>query len=298
MARKKRIKSKKSANKMFNKVYGDALSSLKGLFESSKQTILTDRLSKVYDLNKMISDENTDRVIHDAGVVERYGDFTYQDGANVPVGESYHIHYSRIGKTEIYMTGEKHDKTSLIINRVRGNTVFGQYMDAKPNAKGYNYLSEFVFKITNKHRKVGVARRYFAKEVNRSNSRIFEIEKPDFTKVTPLYTKTQLKWTLSDNKELMEKKNIEQINNAVLKGFVSLEYALNPIEGYIGKSVSTKEELAEKLKGIVSSDEVSSEPKKRKRKRKRKKKSSTPSTSSPSTTTSAPPSQNSGQGAY
>ena len=97
----------------------------------------------------------------------------------------------------------------------------------------------------------------------------------------------------------MEKKNIEQINNAVLKGFVSLEYALNPIEGYIGKSVSTKEELTEKLKSIVPS-----EPNKLTKKNKTtpseggKSTPSTPSTSSPSTTTSAPPFQNSGQGAY
>ena len=83
----------------------------------SRIKYLIDRLDTVYDLNKMLSEEHEERIVNNAGTVQKFREFKYQDGGTVPVGKSYHIHYSSIAKSEIYMTGNKHDETSLIINR-------------------------------------------------------------------------------------------------------------------------------------------------------------------------------------
>ena len=84
----------------------------KGLSRLSKgmrQKILSSRLSTVHNLNKILSEEHEERIVNNAGTVQKFGDFKYQDGGTVPVDEPYHIHYSRIGKSEIYMTGNKHN---------------------------------------------------------------------------------------------------------------------------------------------------------------------------------------------
>tara|TARA_Y100001963_G_scaffold71133_1_gene98937 strand:- start:35 stop:886 length:852 start_codon:yes stop_codon:yes gene_type:complete len=258
-----------------------------------KQNILNKRFSNVYDLDKVISEENTERVVNNAGKVEKYGDFKYQDGGIVPVGEPYHIHYSRIGKSEIYMTGKSHSEVSMVIDRVRGNTTFGQYVKVKPDVKSSTYLNEHIFKVTNKQRKIGIARRYFAQQVNQ-NPFAFEIKKADWQKPTPLYNKVEIKWTLSLNQNLMEQKNIEEIDKAILKGFNSLEYSLNPTEGFIGDEVSTRGEVIQRLDKL-SSIKVSKKKRNKRNKKKRiRRASNTQSTTS--TTQTAPPS--SGGGAY
>ena len=286
-------KRKKRIKKLSKKIFGSKFKNFR-IPKSLRQTILSKRFETIYDLDKLISEENTERVITDAGMVEKYGDFKYRDGGVVPVGEPYHIHYSRIGKTEIYMTGKSHSETSLVIDRVRGATTFGQYTNLKPDIKPLSYLDEHIFEINNKQRKIGIARRYFAKEVNQ-NPFAFEIKKSDFRKPTPVYNKIELKWTLSLDKELMEKKNIEQISMAVSKGFDSLEFSLNPAEGYQGEEVITKEDVTQRLNKLASV-EVKDSPKKKIRKKKRKIKKASNTQTTTSTTETAPSS--SGGGAY
>ena len=289
-------KRKKLIRKLSKKLFGGKFKNFR-IPDKTKQTILNKRFETIYDLDKVISEEHTERIITNAGVVERYGDFKYRDGGVVPVGEYYHIHYSRIGKSEIYMTGKSHNETSLVIDRVRGATTFGQYTNLKPDVKPLPYLNEHIFKITNKQRKIGLARRYFAKEINQ-NPFVFEIKKSDFRKPTSVYNKIELKWTLSLDKELMEKKNIEQINMAISKGFDSLEFSLNPIEGYLGDEVVTKEDVVERLDKL-SSVEIKDSSKKKIRKKKRKIKKSANTLATTTTTQTAPPSGGgSGGGAY
>ena len=214
--------------------------------------VLSDRLSTVHDLNKMLSEEHEERIVNNAGTVQKFGDFKYQDGGTVPVGEPYHIHYSRIAKSEIYMTGNKHDETSLIIDRLRGDTIFGQYVKLTKPSKGMDYLNKHKFEITKKHRKIGHARRYFAQQGNSFKSEIFEISKVDYSKETPFYKKIKLKWSLNLSKDIMINKNIDEIDRIVGEGFKSLEYALNPTEGFIGEGVLTKEGVTKKLGKLIS----------------------------------------------
>ena len=235
MPKKKKSKSSKTLQKKFR------------LFKGMRQKILGDRLGIVYDLNKMLSEEHKERIVNNAGTVQKFGDFKYQDGGTVPVDEPYHIHYSRIGKSEIYMTGNKHDETSLVIDRVKGNTVFGQYVNLKGTIKGADYLNKHRFEITKKHRKMGHARRYFAQQGNNLESSIFEISKGDYNKKTPFYKKSQLKWSLSLNRELMKSKNIDEIEKVVNQGFTSLEFSLNPEEGYFGGEKTSKEETLNRI---------------------------------------------------
>ena len=272
-------KKKKSSKKIAGKF---GLKSSRGLFkEGMQQKVMGDRLNTVYDLNKMLSEEHKERIINNAGTVQKFGDFKYQDGGTVPTGEPYHIHYSRIGKSEIYMTGNKHDETSLVIDRVKGNTVFGQYVNLKGSTKAADYLNKHKFKVTNKHRKIGHARRYFAKQGNNLESSIFEISKVDYSKETPFYEKTQLKWSLNLNRELMKSKNIDEIEKSVNQGFTSLEFSLNPDEGYLGEEKTSKEETLNRINKLLPKENIFKFGG-GKKKRKRKKSSKSKSTTTPS----------------
>ena len=280
---RKKIKGKKG--KKF-KIKG-----LSGLSKGMRQKMLGGRLNAIYDLNKMLSEEHEERIINNAGTVQKFGDFKYPDGGTVPVGESYHIHYSRIGKSEIYMTGNKHDETSLVIDRVRGNTNFGQYVNLKGPTKGADYLNKHKFEVTKKHRKIGHARRYFAQQGNSLVSPIFEIKQADYNKETPFYKKSQMRWSLNISKDLMINRNIDEINRVVGEGFKSLEFVLNPSEGHEEGDESLREEKLKKLKKLTSKKKFVS-LKKKKRKKKRKlmgKGKSTTSTTAKSTSTQSSP---------
>ena len=274
---------------MPKKKKGKKKSSLKK-FKIPVKLTFGDKFGAAYDLNKMLSEEHEERVVNNAGTVQKFGDFKYQDGGTVPTGESYHIHYSRIGKSEIYMTGNKHDETSLVIDRVKGNTLFGQYVKLKNPEKGSEYLNKHKFEITNKHRKIGHARRYFAKQGNNSESFIFEISKGDYSKETPFYEKIELKWSLNLNRELMKVKNIDEIEKSVNQGFTSLEFSLIPDEGYLGEEKTSKEETLNRINKLLPKEKVfklgGGKKKKRKKKGKKKggKSKSTTSTSTQSQT--------------
>ena len=277
---KKKIKRKK-AGKFKTK-------GLIGLSKGMRQKILSDRLQGVHNLNKMLSKEYEERIVNNAGTVKKFGDFKYQDGGTVPVGESYHIHYSRIGKSEIYMTGNKHDETSLIIDRVKGNTNFGQYVNLKGPTKGADYLNKHKFKVTNKHRKIGHARRYFAQQGNSLVSPIFEIKQTDYDKKTPFYKKSKMVWSLNISKDLMINRNIDEINRVVGEGFKSLEFVLNPSEGHEEGDESLREEKVEKLKKLFPKKKWKSPKKKFKKNLMGKGKSKFIKTTSKSTSTGSP----------
>ena len=280
MKKKKKKSSKKKSGK-FN------IKGLSGLSKGMRQKILGSRLNLIYDLNKMLSEEHEERIVDNAGTVQKFGDFKYQDGGTVPVDEPYHIHYSRIGKSEIYMTGKKHDETSLVIDRVKGNTVFGQYVNLKGPTKAADYLNKHRFEVTKKHRKMGHARRYFAKQGNNLESSIFEITKGDYDKKTPFYEKTQLKWSLSLNRELMKSKNVDEIEKSVEMGFTSLEFSLNPEEGYLGGDKTSKEETLNRINKLLPKENVFKLGG-RKKKRKKKKSSKSKPTTTTSTSTQSP----------
>ena len=184
------------------------------------------------------------------------------------------------------MTGNKHDETSLVIDRVKGNTVFGQYVNLKGPRKGADYLNKHRFEVTKKHRKIGHARRYFAQQRNSSKSAIFEITKGDYDKKTPFYKKSQLKWSLSLNRELMRSKNVDEIEKVVSQGFTSLEFSLNPEEGYLGGDKTSKEETLNRINKLLPKEKVFKMGG-RKKKRKKKKSSKSKSTTSTSTKVSS-----------
>jgi|TARA_Y100000310_G_scaffold342375_1_gene445393 uncharacterized membrane protein YgcG len=209
-------------------------------------------VSKELDnLEMYMKEGKIERVVNNAGVVEKFGDFIYHDGGQVPVGEPYHIHYSSEGKTEIYMSGKKYDVTSQLIHRKRGYTTFGEYVNIIEPNKAMTYLNSYKFEVTKKQRKIGVAYRFFAKQFNDVVSPIFEIKKGDFAKHTPFYKKIKAKWSLDINRDMMMRKNIEEINRIVSEGFNSLEFSLNPVEGHIDGDISLKEKTSNKFKKLI-----------------------------------------------
>ena len=91
----------------------------------------------------------------------------------------------------------------------------------------------------------------------------------------------------------MRSKNIDEIEKAVNEGFTSLEYALNPTEGFIDGDVTTREDAIKKLGKSMSTKGSKKKRKKQNKKKRMRRASNTQSTTS--TTQTAPPS---GGGAY
>jgi hypothetical protein len=157
----------------------------------------------------------------------------------------------------------------LIIDRVKGNTNFGQYVELKQPSKGMDYLDKHKFKVTNKHHKIGRARRYFARQGNDLKSPVFEISKASFKKETPFYKKKEMVWSLDINRQMMINDNIDEIDRVVREGFKSLEFSLNPSEGYIDGDESLREETLNKVnKLLLKENAFKLFDKKKKRKKK------------------------------
>ena len=171
------------------------------------------------------------------------------------------------------MSGEKYDVTSQLIHRKRGYTTFGEYVSIIEPNRAMTYLNSHKFEVTKKHRKIGVAYRFFAKQFNNIVSPIFEISKENFAKHTPFYKKIRVKWSLDINRDMMTRKNIEEINRIVGEGFNSLEFSLNPAEGHIDGNISLKEETSNKLKKLIPKGKKFKFGKSKKKKKKKKKKS-------------------------
>jgi len=256
------------------------------LFKKSKFKFDTNeiKLDRLNNLGKYINESVVGRTVNNAGVVKQSNEFMFPDGGSVEVGTSYHIHYSPVEKKEIYMTGKKHNDSSLPVIRLMGSTNFGKYVEVKKIKNGMKYLSEHKFKVTKKHRKIGNIIRYFAQESNNSSSPVFEISKNNYNINTPFYKKVKMKWSLDLNNEIMINKNIDEMNKIVKQGFSSLEYSLNPSEGYIGENKPSREEQLERLSKLLPKQKFVS-PKKKKRKKKKSSKSKFTTTTSTSTET-------------
>ena len=268
-----KIKKKNKKKKLFFKSQVFSKKPLRGM-KKIQIPKLNDRIS-IVTLDRYLSEDKHERTINDAGEVKSNGEFAYLDGGDVPIRTPYHIHYSSIGKTEIYMTGKKHNEVSQVITRLKGNTNFGKYINLTTPSSGMTYLPTvpFKFEVTKKHRKIGVAYRFFAKQFNNIVSPIFEISKENFAKHTPFYKKIRVKWSLDINRDMMTRKNIEEINRIVGEGFNSLEFSLNPAEGHIDGNISLKEETSNKLKKLIPKEKKFKFGKSKKKKKKKKKKS-------------------------
>ena len=261
-----KIKKKNKKKKLFFKSQVFSKKPFRGM----KKIQIPKLNNSIVTLDRYLSEDKHERTINNAGEVKSNGAFAYLDGGDVPVGTPYHIHYSSIGKTEIYMTGKKHNEISQVITRLKGNTNFGKYINLIAPSSGMTYLPTvpFKFEVTKKNRKLQMSYRYFAKLANANVTPEFEISQTDHGKDAPLYQKTQVKWSLDLSKDIMINKNIDEIDRIVGEGFKSLEYSLNPSEGHIEGDMSLQEEKVEKLKKLFPKKKWKSPKKKFKKKKK------------------------------
>ena len=239
----------------------------KSKFKFDPNKIKLDRLN---NLGKYINESVVGRTVNNAGVVKQSNEFMFPDGGSVEVGTSYHIHYSPVEKKEIYMTGKKHNEVSQVITRLKGNTNFGKYINLTTPSSGMTYLPTvpFKFEVTKKNRKLQLSYRYFAKLADDNVTPEFEISQTDYRKNTPVYQKTQVKWSLDLSKDMMINKIIDEIDRIVGEGFKSLKYSLNPAEGHIEGDMSLREEKIEKLKKLFPKKKFGSPKWKKKKKKK------------------------------
>jgi len=122
---------------------------------------------------------------------------------------------------------------------------YASYINILPNVQREKYIRPTQLVVTDKHRDKGFVIRFFAKSV--FDPSIFEINKASFSLETNFYHKVQLTWYLDNDRDMMERKNKEQIKNAnnTLDG---IDNHLDPLEFYKEKIEMTKQEkVHEKL---------------------------------------------------
>lgn len=263
-------------------------------FFKQKSTLYFSRLLSELSNIKKSPDNPSVRTINNAGSVQSTNDFIYRDGTKVPAGTPYHIHTDNISKDEVYMTGGVHDSSSEIITRLNGGTVLNQYKQAKTKIPEYStYLKPYVFGVTKKSRKLGFARRYFVRRYSDNN--VFEINDVSAKKELKLYELCSIKWSLDTNQTDMERKNIENIDLLLSKGF---DIELSPLQGYDGgderdEKLRELQDARKKLKFFLGKSRKKKRSIGKKSKGKKGKSSPTPS-SQPSSS----PSTGGGGGAY
>ena len=182
---------------------------------TSQQNIQSQKLQKLIDeknsekkgqpaLVKYVTD-NTTRVVK--GLVTNSDEFVYRSGKSVPKETPYHIHYTN-KLEEFFMTGNEHNKASVIITRVDTPTDFAIYQNLNPQK--ILSIKETTVKPVIKDVRNGFMRRYFTTKPN-DTTPPFEITEKDMNK-SPLYKYTTLIWHFVGTKSA-----VNDINNLALR---------------------------------------------------------------------------------
>ena len=107
--------------------------------------------------------KNTDFKVNFAGVTQ-IGEFIYTHGGSVRPGLEYHIHYTN-DKEEVFMTGNTHNPSSKIIERVNGKTLFSTYSELISKTKK-QYPKKYSPLPVKSDYNIGKFTRYFAQKAN------------------------------------------------------------------------------------------------------------------------------------
>jgi hypothetical protein len=173
-------------------------------------------------------------------------EFIDQQGAFVPKGLPYHIHYTN-DKKEWYMTGGIHNNESKIIIRLTGRTQFTKYLLSKNFELEKDIYLKATSKIpTDKDYEEGSIVRYFARQANDNNANILEISKGDFELQTPFYIKIPINWVIRGKIDEVRKTNQRALDEASLT-LPKLRKLISPIQ-FWKPSIMTIEDIRSSLR--------------------------------------------------
>jgi hypothetical protein len=96
----------------------------------------------------------------------------------------------------------------------------------------------------------------------------------------------------------MKSKNIDEIEKSVNQGFTSLEFSLNPDEGYLGEEKTSKEETLNRINKLLPKENIFKFGGGKKKKRKKSGGKSKPTTTTTTTTTTTQSQTGGSTGAY
>jgi uncharacterized membrane protein YgcG len=191
---------------------------------------------------------STETLIKEAGVTNKL-EFQDEKGNSIPEGVPYHIHITT-DKKYFYMTSGKHESSSIIIFRVSGEVSnFVKYRNLK-STKRQEYITENRTTPTELDYKLGTFTLYFAKKVNDKTSKVFQINREDYKRHTPMYSKVPLTLFIYGERNDVEKKNFRRINvaNSRLKG---VESVVTPLE-FFRPVKDKKEDVEERIKNRIT----------------------------------------------
>ena len=191
--------------------------------------------------------KDTETLIKSAGITEH---LEFVDGDNNPIsaGIPYHIHITS-DKSYWYMTSNEHETDSILIFKADGNDPsFVRYRKLLGSER-QNYLYESRYVPTELDYQQGRITLYFAKQSNDTSAKVFEINRIDYEKNTPFYTKVPINLIIKGERNNVEERNQKLINsrNRQLPG---LKEVLQPLR-YFRPIKATKQDVIEKLEGFV-----------------------------------------------
>ena len=251
--------------------------------------------TRLNDLKKIYKEGvslDSDKIPEITGVTKP-NEFSFLDGTILAQGIPYHVMFESDTKTEFYMTGEKHMSDSEFIVRIKGETSFGQYKRLKGVLTSQLYFTPYDFVPLKKDFKRGFSYRFFGRKRFGDKS-LIEISEVDYKKNSVMYTTTETRWYVGDDKNNIQVKNSQIIEELVNKGLVELE-SMNVMEGYTGPDDDLPS--LESLKQVASSYNIGKKKKKIKKSSKKKRRGRTQSQSTQSSNSQAP-SSGGGGGAY
>jgi hypothetical protein len=140
-------------------------------------------------------------------------------------GSRYSVYYDHT-KNETYR-----DLKGNALIRVRNNTIYKQYSDAKPGTVREVYVKLQQLSLTEKDLTKNRIIRYFVKYELDKYKNIFEVSKTDYLIAGDFYTKISFGWQLRGLKEEVQKTNRQILENKDLE-FPGIKKFLDPLEFY------------------------------------------------------------------
>ena len=193
-----------------------------------------------YDKIRQIQD-NTMRAVPNAGRVPDNSSFKYvSNGRLVKKGTPYHIHYT-FDFEEYYMTGEKHEPTSRIIEIIKPKDKSNFSIYSNNYGKTYETMADVFIKEgpADDDYVNGSFTRYFVIRRNDRSEGIKEVDE-DFS--SPLYEKFTIQWRLTGKAKDVFVQNrrtvfIEDIKHPGFKKSLTnyIEYYIIPTSSELNK---------------------------------------------------------------
>jgi len=161
-------------------------------------------------------------------------------------GKQYSVFYDHT-KNETYR-----DLKGSALTRVKNNTIYKQYSDAKPGTVREVYVKLQQLSLTEKDLTKKNIIRYFVKYELDKYKNISEVSKDDYSIAGDFYTKISFGWQLRGLKEEVQKTNRQTLENKDLE-FPGIKKFLDPLELY-QEEVTPEQVKMKRIQKLIKQD--------------------------------------------